>query len=170
MTIGEKIKKIRTFRNMKQRDLGILIGFTETTADNRIAQYETNYRVPKKDILLKIAEVLDVNPMNFISDTDGTATDIMQVLFWLEETNKGVINLFQMERNAGKCNASDDTSVRYNDTDDYPAKAPVGMYFKYGLLNDFMKLWLIKQEQLKSGEITKDEYFNWKIQFPKNDK
>ena len=46
MTVGEKIKKIRTFRGMTQKELGLAIGFEEKGADNRIAQYETNYRVP----------------------------------------------------------------------------------------------------------------------------
>ena len=58
MTVGEKIKKIRTFRGMTQKELGLAVGFEEKGADNRIAQYETNYRVPKKDLLNKIAEVL----------------------------------------------------------------------------------------------------------------
>ena len=48
MTVGEKIKFIRNFRGMTQKELGVGIGFDEKGADNRIAQYETNYRVPKK--------------------------------------------------------------------------------------------------------------------------
>ena len=49
MTVGDKIKKIRTFRGMTQKELGLAIGFEEKGADNRIAQYETNYRVPKRN-------------------------------------------------------------------------------------------------------------------------
>ena len=48
MTVGEKIKFIRNFRGITQKELGVGIGFDEKGADNRIAQYETNYRVPKK--------------------------------------------------------------------------------------------------------------------------
>ncbi|MFI3254474.1 MAG: helix-turn-helix transcriptional regulator [Eubacteriales bacterium] len=166
MTIGDKIKIIRNFRNMKQKELGLALGFSESTADNRIAQYETNYRVPKKDALLKIAEILNVNSENFVTVASGSATDILFTFFWLEEGNKGMINLFQMVRNEGKTNSSDDTSVRYNDNDDYPSKPPVGMYFNYGLVNDFMSEWLLRKEQLKSGKITKEQYFEWKLQFP----
>ena len=50
MTVGDKIKKIRTFRGMTQKELGLAIGFEEKGADNRIAQYETNYRVPKREL------------------------------------------------------------------------------------------------------------------------
>ena len=56
MTVGDKIKKIRTFRGMTQKELGLAIGFEEKGADNRIAQYETNYRVPKRELLDKMAE------------------------------------------------------------------------------------------------------------------
>ena len=44
MTVGDKIRKIRTFRGMTQKELGVAIGLEEKGADNRIAQYETNYR------------------------------------------------------------------------------------------------------------------------------
>lgn len=95
MTIGDKIKHIRTFRGMKQQDLGIALGLSEKIADNRIAQYETNYRVPPKDMLLQIAEVLNVSPLNFVIDNAGGLDDIMMTLFWLDENKRGFIGLFQ---------------------------------------------------------------------------
>ena len=58
MTVGEKIKFIRNFRGITQKELGVGIGFDEKGADNRIAQYETNYRVLNKNTLLQIAKVL----------------------------------------------------------------------------------------------------------------
>ena len=61
MTVGDKIKKIRTFRGMTQKELGLAIGLEEKGADNRIAQYETNYRVPKRELLDKMAEALRVD-------------------------------------------------------------------------------------------------------------
>ena len=48
-----------------------------------------NYRVPKKDTLLQIAKVLDVNPLNFINEISGSAENIMQTFFWLDEDNPG---------------------------------------------------------------------------------
>ena len=65
MTVGEKIKKIRTFRGMTQKELGLAIGFEEKGADNRIAQYETNYRVPKRELLDKIAQALRVDRQSY---------------------------------------------------------------------------------------------------------
>lgn len=166
MTIGEKIKKIRTFRGMTQKEFGLAVGLDEKGADNRIAQYETNYRIPKRDMLEQMAAVLRINPLNFYSDTPGCAEDIMQTFFWLDEDNPGAINLFQLLRNPGKTNASDDMDVRYNDNDDWPAHAPVGMYFKYGLVDQFMREWLLRKEELKAASITRSEYFEWKLNWP----
>ena len=33
-------------------------------------------------------------------------------------------------------------------------------------LNDFLKEWVVRMDELKSGEITRDEYFEWKINWP----
>lgn len=52
MKIGEKIKRVRLHRHMKQRELGELVGFTDGAA-NRIAQYESCFRVPKEDMVKK---------------------------------------------------------------------------------------------------------------------
>ena len=33
-------------------------------------------------------------------------------------------------------------------------------------LNDFLKEWVVRMDELKSGVITRDEYFEWKINWP----
>ena len=91
MTVGEKIKKIRTFRGMTQKELGLAIGFEEKGADNRIAQYETNYRVPKRELLDKIAQALRVDRQNFYTVQPGCAEDFMRTFFWLDEDSPGSI-------------------------------------------------------------------------------
>lgn len=163
MTIGDKIKHTRNFRGITQKELGLKIGFDEKSAGNRIAQYETNYRVPKKDMLEQIAEALDVNVMNFTGSIPGCAEDIMFTFFWMDEENRGMINLFQLVRNPGKTNASDDTAVHYYDNDDWPAHAPMGMYFDYPILNGFMQEWGNRKDELKTGKITNADYLEWKI-------
>ena len=148
---------------MTQKGFGLAIGLEEKGADSRIAQYEINYRIPKRDMLEQMAVVLRVSPMNF---SPGCSEDIMQTFFWLDEDNPGAINLFQLVRNPGKTNSSDNAAVRYNDNDDWPVHAPVGMYFKYGLVDQFMREWLLRKEELKAGSITRNEYFEWKLGFP----
>ena len=54
MILGERIKRIRTFRGLTQRELGLKLGYEERNADVRIAQYESGYRVPKKILLWKL--------------------------------------------------------------------------------------------------------------------
>ena len=56
---------------MTQKGFGLAIGLEEKGADSRIAQYEINYRIPKRDMLEQMAVVLRVSPMNFYSDAPG---------------------------------------------------------------------------------------------------
>ena len=141
MTVGEKIKKILTFRGITQKELGLAVGFEEKGADNRIAQYETNYRVPKRELLDKIAQALRVDFQNFYTLRPGCAEDFMRTFFWLDEDSPGSIRLFQLVRNPG-------------------------IYFNYGLVDEFMREWLLRQQELHAGEITREEYFEWKINWP----
>lgn len=64
--IGEKIKKIRIKNSLTQKQLGILVGFPESNADIRIAQYESGIRVPKAELTEKIAEVLNVTTAELV--------------------------------------------------------------------------------------------------------
>lgn len=46
-SIGGKIKRIRQLKGLTQKELGIKCGFSETTAVQRISQYEKNLKTPK---------------------------------------------------------------------------------------------------------------------------
>lgn len=166
MTCGEKIKRIRIFRGMTQKQLGISAGLGERNASIRIAQYESDSRIPRQELLDKIAQALNVNRLNFYTLADECAEDFMQTLFWLEESSRDSIRLFHLVRNPGKPGTSDDTSVRYNDNGDWPAQPPVGMYFQYGPMDEFLQEWLLRRQELRAGEITRDEYFEWKLNWP----
>jgi transcriptional regulator with XRE-family HTH domain len=39
-SIGQRLKFVRRFRRLTQKELGLLMGYSEKTADVRIAQYE----------------------------------------------------------------------------------------------------------------------------------
>ena len=101
-------------------------------------------------------------------DTAGRdASEMMELLFWLDEFNPSALHLFLPRKFPGeKCNEVADTSVYYHDNDSWPAHAPVCMWFDYGVLNDFLKEWVVRMDELKSGVITRDEYFEWKINWP----
>ena len=85
------------------------------------AQYETNYRVPRKDLVTEMAKILNVNPLTLHEPTTMDASELMEILFWIDEFNPTAINLFQLETYPGeKCNSNEDTAVRYHDSDNWP--------------------------------------------------
>lgn len=173
MTVGEKIRVIRTFRGMTQKELGLSVGFDKKGADNRIAQYETDYRVPRKEMLVKIALALNVNRLNFYSAGKGDSApeDLLRTLFWLEESGMGGITLFQLVPNQheptwqGERLEAADTAARYEPSDNWPLRPPVAMYFN-ALVDDYMREWLVRQQEYRAGEITREEYFEWKLNWP----
>ncbi|MFT8888001.1 MAG: helix-turn-helix transcriptional regulator [Ethanoligenens sp.] len=61
MAVGDRIKRMRNFRRLTQKEIGFAISFDGKSTDVRIAQYEADTRTPKEDILRKIADALDVN-------------------------------------------------------------------------------------------------------------
>ena len=83
--IGDKIHRIRDFRGMTQKQLGIAVGFDDKSADVRIAQYESGTRTPKQALVEKLAEVLDVNPRFLADDEILGAEGVMELLFELDE-------------------------------------------------------------------------------------
>lgn len=166
MTIAEKIKRIRTFRKMTQKELAIKIGLGEN-GGHRLVQYENGYRLPKKDLIDKMAEALDVNPCALYDTNGSNATEIMEMLFWLDDATPSLIKINQLQKFPGeKCNESDDTGIYYHDNDSWPAHAPTALWFNYGVLDGFLKEWTIRKIQLANGDITADEYFEWKINWP----
>ncbi len=166
MQINERIKRIREFRNMTQKELGIALGGTEKSAAVRIGQYETGSRVPKKDSAMALSKVLRCNPINFYSGADlGKAEQIMMNLFWLEETLGGSLYIFQLQ----KYNDKADQRIAHGMFNDYQYDGifpPVAIALNYNLINDFMREWAIRFQELTDKQITVDEYFEWKINWP----
>lgn len=60
-TIGAKIKKIREYRGLTQKILGIRCGFSEATADVRIGQYEKNKKTPREKALKTLCNALEID-------------------------------------------------------------------------------------------------------------
>ena len=81
MAVGDRIKRVRQFRKMTMKELGMAVGFSESTADVRIAQYENNSREPKEELLKKIARALDVNWYSLRDPADYTDDDLLFAFF-----------------------------------------------------------------------------------------
>lgn len=54
--IGDKIKQLRQEKKISQKDMSKILGLNASTYSN----YENNHREPGSDIIVKIAEALDV--------------------------------------------------------------------------------------------------------------
>ena len=84
-SIGGKIRKYRELRGWTQRELGLRAGFSESTADVRIGQYENNKRIPKVKVLNDIAAALEIDE-KALFDADLVNKDRMyHALFDMED-------------------------------------------------------------------------------------
>lgn len=72
ITVGRKIRYLRQQHHMTQKELGLALGFSQSTADIRIAQYESGARAPKAQLLHRIALVLEVDPIILTVDIPET--------------------------------------------------------------------------------------------------
>lgn len=149
MAVGDRIKRARNFRGMTQKELGMMVGFDEKSADVRIAQYESNVRTPKEDLLRRIAEALDVNYRSLYEPTLYAAEDVMYSLFELDEQYPS-LRLFEI----------------VDDTDPSFKEKHIAVSFRTRLLDSFMKEWMLRKKQLAAHEITKEEYLEWKLNWP----
>ena len=71
---------------MTQKYLGTRIGFSEKTADIRMAQYESDKRSPKEELINQIAGVLDVSPQALTVPDIDTHNGLMHTFFAIEDS------------------------------------------------------------------------------------
>ena len=76
MKLGEKIRYFRRKKELTQKKLGILLGFSESNADTRISQYEAGIRKPSYFVLQNLSHQLDVAMYTL---------EAMHILFALED-------------------------------------------------------------------------------------
>ena len=148
MSVGRKIRAIRDLRGMTQKDLGIKAGFSATTADVRIRQYESNKMVPKEDKLKEIADALDIDVSALKSHDIYSDLDLMQILFEIEE-----IYGLEIGKDANRYILSFD--------EDHPL---------FRFINNNLDSWYLAKSKLlsyseESGYDDK-EYSLWKYRFP----
>ena len=141
MAIGERIHFLRNLRGMTQKYLGTQVGFPEKTADVRMAQYESGTRTPKADLTNKLAQALD-RP-----DIDSYI-GLMHTLFALED----MYGLKIGEIDGEVCLRLDKSR---------------GSDFRN--LFDMLTSWQTQAARLEAGEITKEEYDQWRYRYPELD-
>ncbi|MGN0621426.1 MAG: helix-turn-helix domain-containing protein [Porcipelethomonas sp.] len=143
--IGDKIHRIRNFRGLTQKELGLAVGFDDRSADVRIAQYESGTRTPKYALTEKIAEVLDVNPQYLCNEEMLGAEGIMLMLLELDEHYP----------------------ISIQDCEDEYGNSRKGICFGSILMTDLFSEWQQRKKDLADGKISKAEYTEWKLNWPK---
>ncbi len=148
MAIGERINFFRRMRGMTQKFLGKSVGFSERSADVRIAQYETGTRTPKEDITLHIAFCLDVAPEALrVPDIDHEL-GLIHTLFALED-----IRGFYATKVDGK------VVIQL----DKPNPGDIR-------LHKILEEWADMGDKFRAGEITLEEYNKWRYNYPEYSK
>ena len=142
MAIGERIRTFRNLRNMTLRWLGMAVGFSEKTADIRMAQYEKGTRTPKEDLTRRLAEVLEVSPHALDVPDIDSSEGLMHTLFALEDLYGLTIGEFE-----GR------TCLYLN------RNAP-------DWLRTAMNDWKKEAQKFHNDETGKEEYDRWRYRFP----
>jgi transcriptional regulator with XRE-family HTH domain len=148
MAIGKRIKFFRNRKGLTQKQLGEQLGFLGKTSDVRMAQYEAEARVPKSDLVSEMAHIFDVSPHALTVPDIDTYTGLMHTLFALED----MYGLKIGEINGELCLRLDKST---------------GM--TYASMFDMLHAWQEQSAKLALGEISQEEYDQWRYNYPKYD-
>lgn len=146
--IGERIAFFRRLNNYTQKYLGKLLGFSDKTCDVRVAQYESGDRIPKYDMLEKIAKVFNISP--------GTL-DIPNINYWARRMQI----FFAMEDKYGSEIKKIDGEYYLRIEKTYPDEPCIT-----GVRNAVLQEWVDMYTALQEGKITKSEYDYWRYNYP----
>ena len=148
MAIGERIHFFRNRRGMTQKQLGIMVGFPEKSADVRMAQYETGNRTTKAALTQSLADALGVSASALNVPDIDTDIGLMHTLFTLED----LCGLRAGEIDGEVCLRLDKSRGR-----------------EFGRMIVLLSAWQQEAAKLDSGEITKEEYDRWRYHYPEFD-
>ncbi len=143
--VGRRIRGFRMKRGMTQKELGKAVGFSPRTASVRMAQYECGARTPKPELLKQIADVLHVSVDALTTPDFENAADLMHTLFALEDAYIFLVSL-----------QTDSIELRLDLEDSYVPLA----------IRVMLKTWGELREKYLCGEISKEEYDQWRYNFP----
>ena len=138
------ITLLEVFRK-KFQQLGEVLGFLGKTSDVRMAQYESEARIPKHDLVKEMAGIFDVSTHALTVPDIDTYIGLMHTFFALED-------MYGL-----KIDEMDGKVVLRLDKSDYSS------------MNKMLRAWLTEAKKLENGESTKEEYDDWRYKYPELD-
>ena len=85
MNQGQRLNYIRRLRGMTMKELGVALGFDESSAPVRIAQWEAGKRNPKPDAVEKMASILKFNPDRLSPSPDNLVDAVIDHFLWEDD-------------------------------------------------------------------------------------
>ena len=140
MAIGQRIKFFRNRKGMTQKQLGEQLGFKGKTSDVRMAQYESEARVPKIDLVKQMSQIFDINTHALTVPDIDTHIGLMHTLFALEDMYG-----LKVKNVDGQPHLCLDSSI----------SAPGSS------VDEMLRAWMEQADKLENGEISKEEYDEW---------
>lgn len=147
MAFGKRIKFFRNRKGMKQKELGELLGFLGKTSDVRVAQYETEARTPKADLVKEMAQIFGVSPRAINVPNIDSYLGLMLTLFALEDMY----------------------GIKIGEIDGELCLRLDREHREYQHLFEPFHTWQQMAAKLESGEISQEEYDNWRYNYPELD-
>ncbi len=132
---------------MIRKCLVIQAGLPEKTTDIRMAQYESGTRVPKEDLTEKIADALNVSPAALNVPDIESYVGVMHTLFALEDLY----------------------ALKIDEVDGEPVIRLNKNSREYLKMVEMFLAWQKEAKRWHDGEITKEEYDQWRYSYPELD-
>ncbi len=145
MTVGQKIKYFRKRKGYTQKEVGALLGFSGISAGTRMAQYETGVRVPKSKTLESLAKLFGVSSTALSTPDLNTPEGLMHTFFEMED----MYGLSVSDSNGQICFVISSSESESAD-----------------ILLQILSEWVLQKMKLEIGAITKDEYDEWRYNYP----
>lgn len=144
MAIGKRIKFFRNKKGMTQKQFGEMLGFLGKTSDVRMAQYEAEARIPKFELIKEMAGILGVNTHALNVPDIDSYVGLMHTFFALED----MYGLKIKDIDGELCLCLDRNNPSY-----------LSMF-------DMFHAWQQQSAKLENGELSKDEYDEWRYTYP----
>ena len=140
MEVGKKIKRFRTAFGLSQKELAQRAGMSEPAIRN----YELGNRAPSDKQLEKIAGALGVSIYAISNPNLENYDAVLHALFYLEDEYSFIPKEIDGQVYLAVENKNDATRT----------------------VSKMLSSWNSEFEQLKSGEINKEEYDMWRYSYP----